>query len=967
MRVIGIVLPFVDFELRTEVIVIGLVTGLTYALLGLGLTVVYKTTRVLNFAHGEMGALPAILVPVLAINNNWNYWLALPAAIAASAAIGFAMEATVIRRLRNASRLVVLVATIGAAQLLFLINLLLPKGGDLGGSRYPVPFDIHFDIGSIRLGTGQLMILALVPFIAAGLVSFFRNSRIGKASRAVAENEEVARLAGVPVRRVAQAVWLLAGLLAGVSAILIGPTRPIETQAALGPALLVRGLGAAMLGGLTNLPAVFGGGIAIGVIEALVIWNYPVGGVLEMVLFGIILLSLLLQPRLRQQIRGGEGSSYSLAGRIRGLHPRLARHPRVMTARRTGIAAALVVGFLLPLPFDNSQRFFLTSVVVFAVMGLSLVVLTGFAGQVSLGQFAFVTVGAVVGGRLHQLGYPHLTGLLYAVLAGGLVAFFVGLPALRLRGLFLAVATLGFAVASSSWVFNQDWLVHSEAGVTSLRLPRPTWLGIDFESELRYYWLSLFVLVLVAAAVQRLRRSGIGRAFIAVRDNEPTASTFSLSPSRVKLTAFVVSGAIASLGGYFYAGLLVNYAHSPGTTTFAPDESLSLVAMVVFGGVTTITGALLGAFWVQGMPHVFGENIGLLSSGLGLLVVLLIVPGGLASLAFTIRDRLAELLAGETPQEAERTELVVEKTFADIGDLRAAVDAAPAGSMNGDTRPLVAENVTVRFGGNQVLTDVSVHANRAEIVGLMGPNGAGKTTLFDVLTGQVRPVSGAVLLHGEEISHLPPQARARLGLGRSYQQARLFDDLTVVETLQVALERQDPSEAVPSLLGLPPSRVAESAKRRKAHELVELLGLEAYSHRTASELPTGTRRFLELGAVIAMGADVMLLDEPTAGFAQHEVEAFQPVLRRIRDELGATMVVVDHDVPMMAELVDRLYVLVTGEVIAKGPPQLLRDNEDVARAYLGSDERAIERSGRRVSERTGARRRPKPSTAGGRA
>ena len=963
MRVIALVLPLVDFEIRTEVVVIGLVTGLTYALLGLGLTVVYKTTRVLNFAHGEMGALPAILIPVLVINNNWNYWLALPAAIAGSAALGFAMESTVIRRLRDASRLVVLVATIGVAQLLFLTNLLLPKGGDLGGSRYPVPFDVHVDIGTIRLGTGQLMILALVPIIGFGLVQFFRTSRIGRASRAVAENEDVARLAGVPVRRVSQAVWIIAGLLAGVSAILIGPTRPIETQAALGPALLLRGLGAAMLGGLTNLPAVFAGGVAIGLIEALVIWNFPVGGVLEMVLFGIILLSLLLQPRLRQQLRGGEGTSYSLAGRIRALHPRLAAHPRVVTSRRAGLLALVVAALILPLPFDNSQRFFLTSVVVFAMMGLSLVVLTGFAGQVSLGQFAFVAVGAVVGGRLHQLGYPHLTGLLYAVLAGGVVAFVVGLPALRLRGLFLAVATLGFAVASSSWMFNQDWLVHSEGGVTSLRLPRPSWLGIDFESELRYYWLCVGVLVTVAAAVHRLRRSGIGRALIAVRDNEPTASTFSLSPSRVKLTAFVISGSIASLGGYFYGGLLVNYAHSPATTTFAPDESLSLVAMVVFGGVTTITGAVLGAFWVQGMPYVFGENVGLLSSGLGLLLVLLIIPGGLASLAFTIRDRLAELLTGETPQDVERTDVRVEKAFGDIGDLRGVVAVADRVSTNGDTRPLVAADVTVRFGGNQVLTDVSLHANRSEIVGLMGPNGAGKTTLFDVLTGQVRPATGAVLLHGQEISSLSPQARARLGLGRTYQQARLFDDLTVLETLQVALERQDPSEAVPSLLGLPPSRIAESTKRRKADELVELLGLEEYAHRTASELPTGTRRFLELGAVIAMGTDVMLLDEPTAGFAQHEVEAFQPVLRRIRDELGATMVVVDHDVPMMADLVDRLYVLVTGVVIAEGPPSLLRENEDVARAYLGSDERAIERSGRR-----GGRTRPRrnPSTAGGR-
>ena len=190
-----------------------------------------------------------------------------------------------------------------------------------------------------------------------------------------------------------------------------------------------------------------------------------------------------------------------------------------------------------------------------------------------------------------------------------------------------------------------------------------------------------------------------------------------------------------------------------------------------------------------------------------------------------------------------------------------------------------------------------------------------------------------------------PEQRARLGLGRTFQQARLFDDLALVDALKVALERDEPSEVVPSLLALPPSRAAERRKDVRAAELVDLLGLGDFASRHISELSTGIRRMAELGCVVALGADVVLMDEPTAGIAQREVEAFRPVLQEVRDHLGATVVLIEHDIPMVMSLVDRLYVLVSGAVIAEGPPALLRDDPAVIAAYLGTDERVIARSG----------------------
>ena len=954
-------IPLVDLEIPVEIVVLGLVTGLTYGLLGIGLSLVYRTSRVINFAHGEIGALPAVVVPVLVINHGWSYWLALPLALAGAAALGATTERVVIRRLQRAPRLIVLVATIGVAQILLVANLLIPREGALAGSTYPVPFDFSFTIGTYVVTPGQLLILLVVPLAAAAITYFLGRTRLGMASRAAAENREAALLSGVPVNRVSLLMWTIVGLSAGVSAVLAGPTQPLLTQVALGPSLMVRALAAAMIGGLVRLPAVFVGGIAIGVLESVIAFNHPTGGVLELVLFVVIVGSLLVRRDLGQKARGSEESSWSLAGAVRSLPRAVAEHPRVQMARRSALATALLFAALLPLSLDNSQLVLAASVVLFALMGTSLVVLTGYAGQVSLGQFALVGLGAVVGGRVLQLGYPPWMGVLYATAAGGVAALLVGLPALRIRGLYLAVTTLAFAVAAGSWLFGQDWLVAVEGDRTSLTIPRPVLFGVDLQQTRNYYWLCLAVFVVVAAMVVRLRRTGLGRAMVAVRDNEPAAATVSVSPRRVRLVAFVISGMIAALGGYFYGGLLVTF----GSGTFSPVESLNLLAMVVFGGITSVTGALLGALWVQGIPYLFGSNIGLLSSGAGLLVVLLVFPGGLASLAFRVRDRVATRLAADVAvdggdEDIDSGSLPVPTLVSVDGPETPHEPAAETSNGHRAAVPLEARQVCVRYGGIVAVRDVDLVVGAGEAVGLIGPNGAGKTTLFDALAGHVTPDDGQILLHGEDITTLRPESRALLGMGRTFQHARLFGDLTVRECFRLALERDERSEVVPSLLGLPPSRTAEKRKVLRADEMIDLLGLGAFADLRIAELSTGTRRMVELGTVAALGADVLLLDEPMAGIAQREVEAFVPVIGDLRRHLGASMLIVDHDIPMITAIVDRLYVMSAGSVIAEGDPAAVQADEAVIAAYLGTDERAVARSG----AVPGQRGRPTTTTGG---
>lgn len=923
--VVGFTLPLFDFEVPQNIVIIGLIRGLIYALLGVGITLVYRSSRVINFAHGEMGALPAVLIPIFVLNLGWPYFIALTLALLASAVLGGLFEFTIVRPLRNASRLTVLVATIGAAQLLFFAGALLPKGGDLAGKRYPTPFGKTVTIGSLVLGPGDLTILVAVPILTIALALFLGRSKLGKASRASAENIDAARLAGVPVERVSFAIWSIAGLLAGVSAILIGPTRPLGLTEALGPNLMLRALAAAMLGGLAGFFSVFAAGLAIGVLENLVIWNYPIGGALDIVLLLAIALSFVLKKGLGNIARGSEESSWSLAASVRPLVPTITAVGRVRWVQGFGIASLIALAAYLPTLVSASEQFFLGGVALFAVFGLSLVVLTGLAGQVSMGQFAFVAVGAAFGGRLYQAGLPHGPALVLATLIGGGFALLIGMPALRIRGLFLAVITLAFSVASSGWLLEQDWLNRRGSdGSTSMSIPRPEFMGVSFDTEIRYYWVCLGALVLVALFVHRLRGSGLGKRMIAVRDNEPSAASVAVSPRVTKLVAFMVSGMIAAFGGFLYGGLLVNFSGDIDGT-FGPSQSLALVVMTVFGGVTTITGAILGAVWVQGIPRILGEEWGLLSSGIGVLAVLLVLPGGLASVIFAARDRAVDAAIDKgwiQPKEIE-TVAATQRT-------------APVRRSGEAEQTLVAEGISVSYGGVNALSDVSLSVGIDEIVGVMGPNGAGKTTLFDVLSGHQKPNAGTVFIDGSDVSSTPPQSRARRGLGRSFQQARLFEDMRLVDAVNMALERDAPTNAFSAILGTPWARRQDRARVIDAMAILSALDLDRYAHQQIGGLSTGSRRLAELACASALGAHVILLDEPTAGLTPQEVVAFTQIIANLRQELSVTIVVIDHDVPMMRSLVDRLYVLEAGKLIAHGPPSILDTDARVIAAYMGS-------------------------------
>ncbi len=496
------------------IVINGALAGGRIALIAVGIALIYRANRIINFAQGDLGAVPATLGVMLVVAWGWNYWLGLASGLAAAIVLGVLVETLIIRRFFTAPRLVLTVATIGLSQVLAAAGLFLPRafGNDAFGTRLAPPINLHLPpIGGTTFNSNDILTAIVVPICLVGLALFLYTSTIGIAIVGAAERADRAFTLGIPVKRLHTVVWVIASVLAFLAMFLRAGAVGLPIGQVLSPIFLLQALAACVFGRFERFTMIGAAAIGIGIVDQAMTFQAGSSDAKNAaVLFYIILIGLLVTRR------GGTGrvdadssTTWQAIREIRPVPREMRRLPEVVWGR---ILIWLAVGgFVVSLPFwlSSSRINLATIIVIFGIVAASLVVLTGWAGQVSLGQMAFVGVGAAVGGALTETrGWDLMFSMPVAGIVGGLCAVVVGYPALRRRGLTLAVSTLGFGLYVSSYVLNRsifDWLPsqHMERGVM---------LGfLDLSSEKTMFYVSLGTLLVAMGMVASLRRSRTGR------------------------------------------------------------------------------------------------------------------------------------------------------------------------------------------------------------------------------------------------------------------------------------------------------------------------------------------------------------------------------------------------------------------------------------------------------------------------
>jgi branched-chain amino acid transport system ATP-binding protein len=634
------------------IVVLGVIYGSLYALVAIGIVLVYRANRIINFAQAQLGVVAAILAIELHVTYGVSYVLSCLAGIAAAIVLG-ALISLLPRHFRKSSRLILTVATIALAQTLTGLATIVPlwfcdpakNQACLTATRnqsFNTPLNAHFSIYPvIFMGNDVVALVGAAAFVVA-LTLFLRYSKYGVAIRAAADNGDRAMLLGIPVPRLDTIVWCLAAVLSAAAVLLRVPVLGFggfQTVSGGGDELLLFTLAAAVIGRMESMPRTAVAAIAIGIYQSLVTWTFANTTFVDATLALVIVVALLAQRDAYRRVSNALGSTWRDIAAVRPIPRQLAQLGEVRWSGRVIKLGLLAAAAALPAVLSGSQTYLAALILIYAIVGLSLLVLTGWAGQISLGQFALAGVGGATTAVLFQRhGWDFLLALAAGVVVGALTALLIGVPALRIQGPFLAVTTLAFALGVSTYFLNPanlPWFV-------TVQISRPTILGANvLDADWQIYYLCLVSFLVVMLAVRSLRRSRIGRALIATRDNEAATSAAALNTTRMKLTAFLISGGIAGFAG----AIFVVHQRGVNSGSFNADISIALFLMVVVGGAGSLPGVVIGAIYVWGTQYYLHGGFSLVASGLGILILLIVLPEGLGGLLYQLRDRLLRELA----------------------------------------------------------------------------------------------------------------------------------------------------------------------------------------------------------------------------------------------------------------------------------------------------------------------------------
>ncbi|MCU1692805.1 MAG: transporter related protein [Frankiales bacterium] len=881
--------------------ILGISTGAVYAIAAQGLVATYRGSGVLNFAHGVMALLGAALYMELR-DQGLPTALTVLLPVLALALVGVLVSLLVMRPLRAASALARLVATLGILAIVASAANL-RYGSDFKFVKGFLPSTNRTLFADVSVGEDRLWIIGIALVLTVALTLFYKRTEFGRSTAAVAENQRSASALGISPDLVATANWALGGALAALAGILIVPiTGFAPGTLAL---LIVPVLASAMVGGFSSFALTLLGGALVGVAQSEMARYVTAPGLADSAPF-LIIIALLIVRGQALPLRGTFADRLPVVGSVR---------PRLPSAVALGLLGLLVV-----LTGGEGTLAAVVTTAAVGLVGLSVVVVTGYAGQVSLAQYALAGVGAFLSSRLADAaGFPFLLALLCGVLGAVPLGLLFALPALRTRGVNLAIATLGLAVAVQALVLNNKDYTGGYEGTT---VDPPSLFGWSIDSVLhpgRYAAFALALFGLFAYLVSNLRRGRAGRRLLATRANERAAASLGISVVGAKLYAFGLAAGIAAAGGVLLAFRFPNVDF----TGYDVFSSINVVVLTFLGGIGFIGGALFGGLLAVGglLPFWVDKIITLgdwatLITGVALLLMVLNDPNGAVFRQVAMKDGLLARFGRVRSRHASGPSL-------DIAPEEAAMERA-------DPRTLRVSGLGMRFGGVVALDGVDLHVAPGEIVGLIGPNGAGKTTFIDAVTGFNRPTSGTVQLDDEDLTALPARRRAERGLGRSFQNLELFEDLTVQDNLCVAAEPRDLKAYFTDLVR--PGTPQLSAAARRA---VVDFQLQDDLDKGPDQLSYGKRRLVAIARAVARHPSVLLLDEPAAGLDETESRELGTLLRRLADEWGTAILLVEHDMGLVMKICDRVAVLDFGKKIAEGTPAEVTADPRVVAAYLG--------------------------------